>query len=101
MKQNRYIANGSLIQSINLKLVISVFVGLFCFGLTASLLYGAKQEQNDLTIRQRALKQFDADEDGRLNAVERETLRKAGSPFAVKRPRFIRNRRRHEQRIKK
>ena len=101
MKQNRYMANGFMIQLINLKLVTSVFVGLFCFDLTASLLYGAKQEQNDLTIRQRALKQFDADEDGRLNAVERETLRKAGSPFAVKRPRFIRNRRRHEQRIKK
>ena len=101
MKQNRYIANGSLIQAINLKLVISVFVGLFCFGLTKSLLYGANEKQSTLTIRQRVLEQFDADRDGRLNAVERETLRKAGSPFAVKRPQFIRNRRRHEQRIKK
>ena len=61
----------------------------------------ANQEQNDLTIRQRALKQFDTDGDGRLSVVEREAIRKAGSPFAVKRPRYIRDHRRHEQRIKK
>ena len=88
-------------KSISLKLVIPIFVGLLCFGLAVPLLCGAKQEQKNLTVRQRALEQFDADGDGRLNAVEREAIRKAGSPFAVKRPRFIRDRRRHEQRIKK
>ena len=61
----------------------------------------SKQKQINFSIRQRVLDQFDSDKDGRLSAVERETLRKAGSPFAVKRPRFIRNRKRHEQRIKK
>ena len=88
-------------KSTSLALVISVFVGLLCFDLTVSLLCGANQAQSDLTVRQRALEQFDADGDGRLNAVEREAIRKAGSPFAVKRPRYIRDRRRHEQRIKK
>ena len=75
-----------------------------CYFLTACLTaekHLSNQKQSTLTIRQRVLEQFDADRDGRLNAVERETLRKAGSPFAVKRPQFIRNRRRHEQRIKK
>ena len=61
----------------------------------------SKQKQINFYIHQRVLDQFDSDKDGRLSAVERETLRKAGSPFAVKRPRFIRNRKRHEQRIKK
>ena len=88
-------------KSTSLTLVISVFVGLLCFDLTVPLLCGANQEQSDLTVRQRAVEQFDADGDGRLNAVEREAIRKAGSPFAVKRPRYIRDRRRHEQRIKK
>ena len=86
---------------ISLKLVIPIFVGLLCSSLTVPLLCGANQEQTNLTVRQRALEKFDADGDGRLNAVEREAIRKAGSPFAVKRPRFIRDRRRHEQRIKK
>ena len=85
----------------------SLYVGkslLLCFSLVAYLLCFmcfANQEQNDLTIRQRALKQFDTDGDGRLSVVEREAIRKAGSPFAVKRPRYIRDHRRHEQRIKK
>ena len=61
----------------------------------------SKQKQLNFYIHQRVLDQFDSDKDGRLSTVERETLRKAGSPFAVKRPRFIRNRKRHEQRIKK
>ena len=77
---------------------------LLCFSLVTYLLCFtcfANQEQNDLTIRQRALKQFDTDGDGRLSVIEREALRKAGSPFAVKRPRYIRDHQRHEQRIKK
>ena len=86
---------------ISLKLVIPIFVGVLCSSLTVPLLCGANQEQTNLTVRQRALEKFDADGDGRLNAVEREAIRKAGSPFAVKRPRFIRDHRRHEQRIKK
>ena len=88
-------------KSTSLTLVISVFMGLLCFDLAVSLLCGANQAQSDLTVRQHALEQFDADGDGRLNAVEREAIRKAGSPFAVKRPKYIRDRRRHEQRIKK
>jgi len=40
------------------------------------------------TIRERALAAYDADGDGRLNAAEREAIRKAGSPFAVERPVF-------------
>jgi hypothetical protein len=50
------------------------------------------QSNPKLTMRQRALAVYDADGDGRLNATEREAIRKAGSPFAVKRPVFRRGR---------
>ena len=49
-----------------------------CYFLTACLTaekHLSNQKQSTLTIRQRVLEQFDADRDGRLNAVERETLR--------------------------
>ena len=60
---------------------------------------GLSQEKTP-SVRERALKQFDADRDGRLNVLEREEIRQAGKPFAVKRPRYIRDRRRHRQRLK-
>jgi len=43
-----------------------------------------------LSVRQRALAVYDADGDGRLNAAEREAIRRDGSPFAVERPVFRR-----------
>ena len=45
-----------------------------------------------VSFRQRVLAKFDTDDDGRLNAREREALRKAGSPFARKRPGYRRPR---------
>ena len=50
------------------------------------------KDAQDVTFRQRVLAKFDTDEDGRLNASERNALRKAGSPFARKRPGFRRPR---------
>ena len=50
------------------------------------------KDAHDVTFRQRVLAKFDTDEDGRLNASERKALRKAGSPFARKRPGFRRPR---------
>ena len=50
------------------------------------------KDAQDVTFRQRVLAKFDTDEDGRLNASERQALRKAGSPFARKRPGFRRPR---------
>ena len=50
------------------------------------------QDAENVTFRQRVLAKFDTDEDGRLNASERNALRKAGSPFARKRPGFRRPR---------
>ena len=46
------------------------------------------KDAEDATFRQRVLAKFDTDDDGRLNATERKALRKAGSPFARKRPGF-------------
>ena len=50
------------------------------------------KDAEDATFRQRVLAKFDTDDDGRLNATERKALRKAGSPFARKRPGFRRPR---------
>ena len=50
------------------------------------------KDAENVTFRQRVLAKFDTDEDGRLNASERNALRKAGSPFARKRPGFRRPR---------
>ena len=82
------------------KMLILITCCYFLTGCVSAEKKISEQEKSDTTIRQRVLNQFDVDGDGRLNIVERETLRKAGSPFAVKRPKFIRNRRRHKQRIK-
>lgn len=49
-------------------------------------------DSEDVSFRQRVLAKFDTDDDGRLNAKEREALRKAGSPFARKRPGYRRSR---------
>ena len=50
------------------------------------------ESKTKLSIRQRALAAYDADGDGRLNAAEREAIRRDGSPFAVERPVFRRGR---------
>jgi hypothetical protein len=61
---------------------------------------GEDADESAPTVRERALERFDADGDGRLDDGEREAIRKAGRPFAVKRPRYIRDRR-QRRRIQK
>ena len=79
---------------------------LLVLGLAAVFVYGSPLQRKALSqeepssVRERALEQFDANRDGRLDVLEREEIRKAGKPFAVKRPRYVRDRRRHRQRLK-